>query len=443
MKTLRWAELNDLQRQAALARPGQGDQKSLGADVASIIDKVRQGGDQAAKAATAEFDGVQLDDLAVSKAEILAAVETVGPELSQAIEAARSRIHAFHAACAQTVPTVVETAPGVVCERVPRPISPVGLYVPAGRAPLPSTALMLAVPAQIAGCATTVLCTPPDAEGKANPAVLAVAHLCGVDQVFKVGGAQAIAAMAYGTQSIPKCFKLYGPGNAWVTEAKLQVAGDAQGAAIDMPAGPSEVMVIADSQADVEFVAIDLLSQAEHGPDSQAILLTDDESLAQAVATKALQMAATLQTRDTIRKAMRHSRAIVTESLDQAMELANQYASEHLILQVSKPRQWQDKVLRAGSVFLGAWSPEAIGDYCSGTNHVLPTYGFASNYSGVSVASFQNFVTFQELTPAGLGEIGPTAEVLARAEGLAAHEQAVTLRLARMSESLESTEMNG
>lgn len=443
MKTLVWSQLDRSQREAALARPGQESRESLSADVAAIIGRVRQGGDAAVLAATAEFDGVQLEELAVSEAEIQAAVAATGPELSQAIEAARSRIHAFHAACAQTVPTVVETAPGVTCERVPRPISPVGLYVPAGRAPLPSTALMLAVPAQIAGCESTVLCTPPDSEGKANPAVLAVAHLCGVKQVFKAGGAQAIAAMAYGTQSVPKCFKLFGPGNAWVTEAKLQVSSDAQGAAIDMPAGPSEVMVVADGQADPEFVAIDLLSQAEHGPDSQAILVTDSAELADRVAEKALALAATLPTADTIKLAMRHSRAIVTTDLDEAMELANRYASEHLILQVREPRQWQDKVQRAGSVFLGAWSPEAIGDYCSGTNHVLPTYGFASNYSGVSVASFQNFVTFQELTPAGLGEIGPTAEVLARAEGLAAHEQAVSLRLARLGNGSQPDEMTG
>lgn len=443
MKTLIWSQLDRSQREAALARPGQTGRESLSADVAAIINKVRQGGDSAVLAATAEFDGVQLDDLAVSETEILAAVASIGPELSQAIEAARSRIHAFHAACAQTVPTVVETAPGVTCERVPRPISPVGLYVPAGRAPLPSTALMLAVPAQIAGCDSTVLCTPPDADGKANPAVLAVAHLCGVKTVFKIGGAQAVAAMAYGTQTVPKCFKLFGPGNAWVTEAKLQVAADAQGAAIDMPAGPSEVMVVADGQADPEFVAIDLLSQAEHGPDSQAILLTDDEALACAVTEKAQQLAATLPTEDTIRQAMRHSRAIVTDNLNEALDLANRYASEHLILQVREPRRWQDKVQRAGSVFLGAWSPEAIGDYCSGTNHVLPTYGFASNYSGVSVSSFQNFVTFQELTPAGLGEIGPTAEVLARAEGLAAHEQAVSLRLARLAAGGQSSELSG
>src|SRR6185312_10066331 len=301
----------------------------------------------------------------------------------------------------------LETMSGVRCERVIRPISAVGLYVPAGSAPLPSAVVMLAVPARIAGCPQRVLCTPPNREGGANPAVLVAAELCGVDTVFKVGGAQAIAALAYGTQSIPKADKIYGPGNAWVTAAKQLVANDPAGAACDLPAGPSEVMVIADDSARPEFVAADLLAQAEHDSQTQA-----------------------LSRRSILEKSLAASRCIVVPDTATAVEVANAYAAEHLILEVREPRRWLAQIQNAGSIFLGAWSPEPMGDYCSGTNHVLPTYGYARAYSGLSVHDFVKRITVQELTPAGLRSLGPVAVTLAQLEGLDAHANAVTRRLA-------------
>jgi len=320
----------------------------------------------------------------------------------------------------------------VRCERVLRPIGRVGLYAPAGSAPLPSTVLMLAVPAALAGCADVVLCTPANAQGDCDAAVLYTARLCGVTRVFKLGGAQAVAAMAYGAGSVPKCDKVFGPGNAWVTEAKRQVALDPDGAAIDMPAGPSEVLVIADAQADADFVAADLLAQAEHGPDSQVLLLSDAPGLIDAVAQALEAQVARLGREAITRQALQHARLIGVDSIAQALEVSNRYAPEHLILNVAEPRRWLDAVQNAGSVFLGAWSPEAVGDYCSGTNHVLPTYGYARAWSGVSVASFVKQVTVQELSPQGLAAVGPCTLTLAAAERLDAHANAVRLRLDRL-----------
>lgn len=315
-------------------------------------------------------------------------------------------------------------------ERVLRPITRVGLYVPAGTAPLPSTALMLGVPAAIAGCRQVVMCSPARADGRCDEAVLYVARLTGVHKVFKLGGAQAIAAMAYGTASVPKCDKLFGPGNAWVTEAKLQVSGDPAGAAIDMPAGPSEVLLIADAEASAAFVAADLLSQAEHGPDSQVVLLSPSQEMLDDVAAEVARQLAQLPRHAIATQALAQSRLIKVESLGQALEVSNQYAPEHLILQVREPRSWLENIESAGSVFLGAWTPESVGDYCSGSNHVLPTYGYARSYSGVSVASFQKQITVQEVSPDGLRNIGPCAATLAAAEQLEAHRRAVTMRLA-------------
>ena len=328
----------------------------------------------------------------------------------------------------------VYTAQGVLCERIVRPIARVGLYVPAGSAPLPSTALMLGVPAQVAGCSEVTLCTPPRADGTCDPTVLYAAAACGVSRIFKVGGAQAIAAMAYGTASIARCEKIFGPGNAWVTEAKRQIQS-AAAAAIDLPAGPSEVLVIADADADADFVAADLLAQAEHGPDSQVVFVSDDAAVMRRVLGSLDAQLARLPRLAIATAALAHARFILADSLRQAFEISNDYAPEHLIVNVATPRRWLEDIRNAGSVFLGPWSPESVGDYCSGTNHVLPTYGFARAWSGVSVASFLKQITVQELTPHGLREIGPCAATLARAENLHAHERAVMVRLARLSEA--------
>ncbi len=429
MKRIDWNQLDAAGRREALARPAVAQAATLRADVARLIAQVRADGDATLRALTRRFDGVEVGELRVTAAEFDAAIATLAPELKAAIDEAAARIEAFHRAAAPQ-PVVLETAPGVRCERMLRGIDRVGLYVPAGSAPLPSTALMLGVPARIAGCAQVVVCSPPRPDGSCDPAVLYAARRCGIEAVFKLGGAQAIAAMAYGTGSVPKCDKLFGPGNAWVTEAKQQVSLDADGAAIDMPAGPSEVLVIADAHADPRFVAADLLSQAEHGPDSQVVLVTDAPAQVDAVLAAVTAQVAVLPRRETAEKALASSRAIRVADLAQAFAVSNEYAPEHLIVQVREPRQWLSQVRNAGSVFLGAWTPESVGDYCSGTNHVLPTYGHARAYSGVSVASFQKAITVQELTRTGLATIGPCAMTLARAEGLAAHERAVSLRLA-------------
>jgi histidinol dehydrogenase len=310
----------------------------------------------------------------------------------------------------------------------------VGLYVPAGSAPLPSTAIMLAVPAAIAGCRRRIMCTAPDRRGAADAAVLVAARKAGVQRVFKVGGAQAIAAMAYGTASIPKCDKLYGPGNAWVTAAKLCVASDPAGAAADLPAGVTEVMVIADDSARADFVASDLLAQAEHGAMAQAILVTPSRALVTAVEREVRRQAEKLSRQEILESSVREMRLITVDSLDTALDIANEYAPEHLLLQVREPRTWLPKVEAAGAVFLGAWSPEPIGDYCSGPNHTLPTYGYARTYSGLSLEDFQKRITVQELTPAGLEALGGTACILAALEGLDAHAAAVNVRLAALAE---------
>lgn len=427
MNRLIWSRLDGEQRRAALRRPVQVVAQRTRDAVAAVLAEVRQLGDPALREFTSRFDGVALDDFEVPAAEFAAAEAAVAPALKQAMEEAVARIEAFHRA-GMAQPYAVETAPGVLCERMIRPIARVGLYVPAGSAPLPSTALMLGVPARLAGCREVVLCTPPRADGSADPAVLVAARMTGVTRVFKLGGAQAVAAMAFGTASVPRCDKLFGPGNSYVTEAKQQVA-QAGVAAIDMPAGPSEVLVIADAGADPAFVAADLLSQAEHGPDSQVLLLSDAPSLIDRVAAELERQLATLPRAAIARQALSASRLIEVERLDDAFSVSNEYAPEHLILALRDPRAWLERVEAAGSVFLGDYTPEALGDYCSGTNHVLPTSGAARAYSGVSVASFQNFVSVQAASRAGIGRIGACALTLARAEGLDAHANAVALRL--------------
>ncbi len=433
MKTIDWNALDESARREALMRPARVRETELGAAVARILRQVRADGDSTLRALTRRFDGCELDALEVPSQAFDVAERHVDRATRQAMAQAAVRIERFHAAGTPSG-YVVETAPGVRCERIVRPIEPVGLYVPAGTAPLPSTALMLGIPAQLAGCREVVLCTPPRADGAVDPAVLVAARMTGVTRVFRLGGAQAIAAMAYGSESVPRCDKLFGPGNAWVTEAKLQVSVDPDGAAIDLPAGPSEVLVIADRSADPEYVAADLLSQAEHGADSQALLVSDAPELLEKVGEQLRLQAAELPRAAIVDAALAHARLIHVTDLAQAVELSNRYAPEHLILAVDEPRSWLPRVRAAGSVFLGHYSPEALGDYCSGTNHVLPTYGAARAYSGVSVASFQTWITVQQVSAEGLAAIGPDAATLARAEQLAGHERAVTRRLARLAE---------
>ncbi|WP_122263050.1 histidinol dehydrogenase [Ornithinimicrobium cerasi] len=431
MNVLTWTELGEAERVEALRRATAAAGAEVTEGVAAILGQVRDRGDEALRELTARLDGARPARLEVPVADRDAAAAGLDPELRAAITEAAGRIRAFHEAGMQSG-YAVETAPGVVCERVVRPIRRVGLYVPAGSAPLPSTALMLGVPAQLAGCPEVVLCTPPRPDGTADPAVLAAAAECGIARVFVVGGAQAVAAMAYGTDSVPRCDKIFGPGNAWVTEAKRQVSTAEGGPGIDMPAGPSEVLVIADASADPEFVAADLLSQAEHGPDSQVVLLTDSRALAEAVAEEVEAQVETLPRAAIARKALASSRLVVTPDLATAVEVSNDYAPEHLILAVQDPRTLLAGIERAGSVFLGMMTPETLGDYCSGTNHVLPTAGAARFTGGVNVSAFQIAMTVQEATPAGLERVGPTAVVLSGAEQLHAHQRAVTRRLDRI-----------
>ena len=428
MKRAVWNDLDPAARLGLLQRPTAVNQEAVDNAVLSIIDQVRREGDRALHTLTERFDGVVIDHIEVTPAEFEEARQQVLPEVQAAMAEARSRLLTWHRA-GMSQAFDVQTAPGVTCGRILRGIRRVGLYVPAGSAPLPSTALMLGVPAVLAGCEEVVLCTPPRRDGRADPSVLAAAQLCGVGRVFKAGGAQAIAAMAIGTASIPKCDKLFGPGNAYVTRAKQRVALMPNGPAIDMPAGPSEVLVIADAGASPAFVAADLLAQAEHGPESQVILLSDSASLLDAVAQALDEQLATLPRADIARQALAHARLIVVDSVEAAFAISNDYAPEHLILALGHAETRLPLVTAAGSVFLGVHTPETLGDYCSGANHVLPTGGAARGYSGVSVASFQNSISVQSATRAGLALIGPCAVTLARAEGLEAHAQAVIRRL--------------
>ena len=423
-----WASLDAAARRTLLRRPAQRDDASRVAAVRDIIARVRAEGDFALLDYARRFDQVDLTDLAVTPEEFAAAAERLSAVQRQAIDRAIANVRAFHAA-QRGKPLVLETSPGVVCERHEVPIGAVGLYVPAGSAPLPSAAIMLAVPAELAGCPVRVLCTPPRPDGYADPGVLYAASRCGITQVFKAGGAQAVAAMAYGTATVPKVDKIFGPGNAWVTAAKLLVAQDPEGAAFDLPAGPSEVLVIADETARADFVAADLLAQAEHDPKSQVVLLTPEPSLAVAVRTELARQLAHLSRREVTAQALLASRLVVVPDLSTAFAVSNDYAPEHLIVQVAEPRRWLGLVRTAGSVFLGAWTPEPMGDYCSGTNHVLPTYGYARAYSGLSLGDFVRRMTVQEISPAGLRDLGPVARTLAELEGLDAHANAVTVRL--------------
>lgn len=414
------AQWNQLMKRAV------NDTTELKESVAGIIEKVRTQGDEALREFCLKFDGVNLNKLKVSTSEIDEADDIVSHQLKRAISVAAKNIAKFHKAQRMEEITV-ETTPGVMCTQRAIPISSVGLYVPGGNSPLFSTVLMLAIPARIAGCRKIVLCTPPNKEGKVHPAILYAARVAGVTEIYKVGGAQAIAAMAYGTETVPKVHKIFGPGNRFVMEAKQQVS--TQAAAIDMPAGPSEVMIIADELANPRFVASDFLSQAEHGPDSQSILLTTSNDFAQKLPKVIDELLNTLPRKEMMLKSLAHSRIIVLKDNDEIMEFANNYAPEHLIINQTEADVLAQKVENAGSVFIGPYSPESAGDYASGTNHTLPTSGYAHAYSGVNLDSFCKKVTFQRLSKDGLQSIGQAIELMAENEDLMAHKLAVSVRL--------------
>jgi histidinol dehydrogenase len=401
------------------------DTRELGDAVAEILEDVRRSGDAALRKYSRRFDGIELEELIVSDDEYLDAENSVPQELKDALATARANIERFHAVTDET-PKIIETTPGVECWKRTVPIEKVGLYIPAGSAPLFSTVLMLAVPAKLAGCREIVLCSPPGRDGRVNTATLYAARLCGVTKVFKIGGAQAIAAMAFGTESVPRVYKIFGPGNQFVTEAKLQVMRES--IAIDMPAGPSEVAVLADKSCVPAFVAADLLSQAEHGPDSQVILVSDSQNVIEEVMGEVEIQLERLPRRDTAKAALENSRAILVRSITEAVELLNEYAAEHLILAVRDAEHIAHSVANAGSVFIGNYSCESAGDYASGTNHTLPTNGAARAFSGVSTASFMKTITYQRLSEEGIRGLGPVIDVMAAAEGLEAHRNAVAIR---------------
>lgn len=433
MRILDWKSLDEPGRRHALARPQLQVEEHLVRLAREVIARVRREGDATVRAFTERFDRVWLESPAVTAREFADARKALTEPQIAALERAMANVERVHKAQIPE-PYTLETEPGVRCEEIVRPIASVGLYVPAGTAPLPSTVIMLGVPSRLAGCPTRVLCTPPQPGGTAYPAVLVAAQLCGIDTVFKVGGAQAIAALAYGTESIPKVDKIFGPGNAYVTAAKQLVASDPAGAACDLPAGPSEVLVFADANARPEFVTADLLAQAEHDVLAQAMLVTDSEALAKEVASALPRQREGLKRQSILAQSLATCRAIVVQDLDTGIGVVNAYAPEHLILQVREPRRWLSEVQNAGSVFLGGWSPETLGDYCAGTNHVLPTYGYARVMSGVSVRDFVKTISVQEVSPTGLQALGPTALALAGLEGLDAHANAVARRLAALNE---------
>ncbi len=426
MKVVTWNELSSTEQEQVLSRSSSSDDVALTSLVKGIIDDVRTRGDAALYDYAEKFDGAKLDSLIVSEDEY-AATEKLSVTEKQAILDAIANIRHYHSVSA---PKAFEFENnGAKLGKIFRPIERVGLYIPGGTAPLVSTMLMLAIPAEIAGCPTKILVTPPSKDGTINPAILFAAKACGIDAVYKVGGAQAIAALAFGTESIPKTYKIFGPGNKYVTEAKIQAAQHHQGAAMDMPAGPSEVLVIADAKANPVFVASDLLAQAEHDVAAQVILVTTSQTLAEQVKLEVVRQTAYLSRKSIIEQALAKSATIIAQDIEEAFAISNQYAPEHLILQIENAESYLPQVMNAGSVFVGAWTPESVGDYASGTNHVLPTYGYARMYSGLDVIAFMKSISFQNLSEAGIRHLGPTVEILADLEGLTAHKNAVTVRL--------------
>ncbi len=411
-----------------LLRPSL-DTTSLERAVANILKDVLENGDDALRKYAREFDKVELDDLLVCEAEFDEAEPLVADDLKSAIETAKANIEKFHA-INEGEPKVIETTPGVFCWRRSVAIEKVGLYVPAGSAPLFSTVLMLAIPAKLAGCREVVMCSPPNSQGMIDPTTLYTARLCGVSKVYKIGGAQAVGAMAFGTETVPAVYKIFGPGNQFVTEAKMQATRF--GVAIDMPAGPSEVAVIADETCVPKFVAADLLSQAEHGPDSQVILVSTSRKVVDDVMTEIERQVATLPRRQIAEAALKNSSGFVVGDLAEAVELMNEYAAEHLILATEDAEELAGQIVNAGSVFIGNYSCESAGDYASGTNHTLPTNGYARSFSGVSTSSFMKSITYQKLTADGIRNLGPSIELMADAEQLDAHKRAISVRLAAL-----------
>lgn len=406
----------------------------LDSAVRNILNRVRKSGDVAIRELTLQYDKTTLSDIVVTVDEIQNAVKSLPEQLQSAIKTAAANIEKFHTAQKRET-TTVETTAGVACWRKAVGIQRVGIYIPGGTAPLFSTVLMLGIPAKLAGCEEIVLCTPPDKTGKINPAILFAANLVGVTKICKAGGAQAIAALAYGTESIPAVSKIFGPGNQYVTKAKQLVTED--GVAIDMPAGPSEVLVYADDSANPAFVAADLLSQAEHGEDSQVMLVLNNQDLVEKIKHEISRQLEQLPRKDIARKALSHSRVIILSEPKDAIAFINQYAPEHLILNISDANAVADKIKNAGSVFIGNYSPEAIGDYASGTNHTLPTNGFAKAYAGVSLESFMKYITYQRVTEQGLINLGPTVETMAEAEELVGHKMAIRVRLDELNRKLK------
>lgn len=413
--------------QELLKRPALSSE-SLYDTVKEVLEQVRAGGDRTIRELEKRFDKVELNDLQVSEEMIAQAENLISDELKESIRTAAANIARFHRAQLPEL-SAIETTPGVKCWQKAVPIQRVGLYIPGGSAPLFSTVLMLAIPAVTAGCPEIILCTPPDKNGNVNPAILYAARTAGVSRIFMIGGSQAIAAMAYGTESVPKVSKIFGPGNSYVTAAKQLVS--LRDVAIDMPAGPSEVEVIADDKADPSFIAADLLSQAEHGPDSQVLLLTTSRRILSEVQKEVERQTALLPRQQIAGKALENSRLILLHDMDEVMEMSNMYAPEHLIIHTENAESLAGQVRNAGSVFIGEWSPESAGDYASGTNHTLPTSGYAKAYSGVNIDSFMRKITFQQLTQEGLRRLGPVVETMAAGESLEAHKNAVTIRLSR------------
>lgn len=429
MKIVTWNKLTVAEQTEVLSRSSSSDDVALTDLVGGIISDVRARGDAALYEYAEKFDGVKLDSLLVSGAEYVA-TSTLAEYEKQAILDAIDNVRHYHTVSS---PKQFEfERNGAKLGKIFRPIEKVGLYIPGGTAPLVSTLIMLAIPAQIAGCPTKVLVTPPSKDGTVNPAILFAAKACGIDAVYKVGGAQAVAALAFGTESIPKTYKIFGPGNKYVTEAKIQAAQHHQGAAMDMPAGPSEVLVIADENANPVFVASDLLAQAEHDVAAQVILVTTSAKLADAVMQEVTRQTAYLSRKEIIAQSLAKSAIIIACDIEQAFAISNQYAPEHLILQIEAAQESLDKVVNAGSVFVGKWTPESVGDYASGTNHVLPTYGYAQMYSGLDVIAFMKSISYQNLSEAGIKHLGHTVETLANLEGLDGHKNAVTVRLASL-----------
>ncbi len=403
----------------------------LESSVRNTLTRVKLSGDRALRELTVQYDGVTLESLNVTSLEIEKAISSLDESIKNAITIAASNIRLFHSSQRREI-LQVETMPGVTCWRKSVPIQKIGIYIPGGTAPLFSTVLMLGIPASLAGCEEIILCTPPNKDGSVNPAILFAASLSGIKKIFKVGGAQAIAAMAYGTESITPVYKIFGPGNQYVTKAKQMISQE--GVAIDMPAGPSEVMVIADETADEAFVAADLLSQAEHGTDSQVVLISLSESKVPAIQKEIDQQLSVLPRKEIAMKALQNSLALYFHNKEIALQFANAYAPEHLIINTKDCDLLSEKVINAGSVFLGQYSPEAVGDYASGTNHTLPTNGFAKAYSGVSLESFCKMITYQKLSPEGLKKLGPSVEIMAEAEQLEGHKIAVSVRLKKIGE---------